>query len=319
MKAFFTMGAIDLAPPPRRVPVAFRLAELLPFRWRYVWTLLVVAVAPFALWIQLPKAFAAVAVLTLAAIYGVQLRGALTRIALLRRGRVAAAVKGTEKRSRTKYYSGTVRLPLAHGWTVTRERWSGPNTKTTVHYALAGYQGTLVVRGREYLDGVILADERDPARARCVTSFAYDLDRDPAGDWVGRLRARLRVGMVCWLAIVIGWLSLAGWAATRFRTDFFDGATPSASVPTAGTLQVNGTRTTKTIPCNDGYLSVSGESNTITVTGHCTSVGVSGNGNRVAVDSTDALSTSGVGNVVTYHWGTPRITNTGTANTVRQG
>jgi Protein of unknown function (DUF3060) len=314
------MGAIDsgLAPPPRRVPVAFRLAELLPFRWRYVWTLVVVAVAPVALWVQLPKAFATVAVLTLAAVYGVQLRGARTRIGLLKRGRVAT-VTNTEKLSRTTYYSGTVRLPVAHGWTVTRERWSGPNTKTTVHYALDGYQGTLVVRGREYLDGVILADERDPARARCVTSFAYDLDRDQKGDWVGWLRPRLRVGMVCWLVIAIGWLSLAGWAATRFRTDFFGGATPSASVPKAGTLQVNGTGATKTIPCNDGYLSVSGESNTITVTGHCTSVSVSGNGNHVAVDSTDAVSTSGVGNVVTYHWGSPHIANTGTANTVRQG
>ena len=51
----------SLAPPPRKVPVAFRLAEVLPFRWWYVWTLLVVAVAPIALWIQLPMAFAVVA------------------------------------------------------------------------------------------------------------------------------------------------------------------------------------------------------------------------------------------------------------------
>jgi len=230
-----------------------------------------------------------------------------------------ATVTGTETVSRTTYYSGNVRLPVAHGWTVTRERFSGPKTKTTVHYALDGREGALVVRGREYIDGVILADERHPARARCVTSFPYDLDRDAAGNWVGRLRPRLRAGMVCWLAIVTGWLSLAGWATTRFSTDFFDGSSPSASVPKAGTLQVSGTRTTKTIPCNDGYLSVSGESNTITVTGHCTSISISGNNNRVAVDSTDAVSTSGVGNTVTYHWGTPRIANTGTANTARQG
>lgn len=166
---------------------------------------------------------------------------------------------------------------------------------------------------------MILAHERDPARARCVTSFAYDLDRDPSGNWVGRLRPGLRVAIVCRLAIVIGWLSLAGLAATGFRTDLTGSASPSASVPKAGTLQVSGTRTTKTIPCNDGYLSVSGESNTITVTGHCTSVSVSGSGNRVAVDSMDAVSASGVGNVVTYHWGSPNIVNTGTANTVRQG
>ena len=78
------MGSVDpgLAPPPRRIPVAFRLAEVLPFRWWYVWTLFMVAIAPIALWIQLPVAFAAAAVLTLAGIYTAQLRGARIRIGL---------------------------------------------------------------------------------------------------------------------------------------------------------------------------------------------------------------------------------------------
>jgi len=311
----------SLTPPPRTVPAAFRLAELLPFRWWYVWTLFIVAVAPIALWIQLPIAFAAVAVLTLAGVYGAQLYGARTRLGLLKWGRVAT-VTGSQIRMRATYYSGTtwynVYLPVARGWTVTRRRWSGPNTKTEVRYTLDGHQGRLVVRGREYVDGVILADDRNPARARCVTSFAYDLDRDETGNWVGRLRPRLVVGMTCWVVIVVGWLVLAGFAATGFRTDFA-GDSPPATVPEAGTLQVSGTGTTKTIPCNDGYLSVSGVTNTITVTGHCTSLNVSGSGNHVTVDSTDAVSTSGIGNVVTYHWGSPKIVNAGTSNTVQQG
>jgi hypothetical protein len=318
------MGAAadtSLTRPPRAVPMAFRLAEVLPFRWWYRWTLFIVAVAPIAVWIQLPMAFAAIAVLTLAGIYGVQLWGARIRIGLLKWGRVAA-VTDTEKPSRATYYSGTtwynVYLPVAHGWTVTRRRWSGPNTKTGVRYTLDGYQGSLVVRGREYVDGVILADERNPARARCVTSFAYDLDRDETRNWLGRLRPRLRTGMACWLIIVIGWLVLAGLAATGFRTDFA-GSSPSATVPKAGTLQVSGTSTTKTTPCNDGYLSVSGVTNTITVTGHCTSVSVSGYRNRVTIDGTDAISASGTGNVVTYHWGSPKIANAGPSNTVLQG
>lgn len=311
----------ELASPPRRVPGTFWLAELLPLRRWYVLTLLVVAVAPIALWIQLPRAFGAVAVLALAGIYAVHLRGARTRIGLLRWGRVAA-VTGTATQSRATrpgratWYN--VRLPVAHGWTVTRQRWSGPNTRTAVHYELDGRRGTLVVRGREYVDGVILADERDPARARCVTSFAYDLDRDEAGNWAGGLRPRLRMSMACWLVIVVGWLALAGLAATTFRTHLA-GDTPSAPVPEAGTLQVSGTGTTKTIPCHGGYLSVSGQTNTVTVTGHCTSISVSGDGNHVAVDSTDAVSASGTGNVVTYHWGSPRIVNAGNSNLVRQG
>lgn len=311
----------ELARPPRRVPLSFWLAELLPFRWWYVCTLLAVGAAPVALWVQLPKAFAAVAVLTLAGIYVVQLREARTRIELLRWGR-AATVNGTETVPHTTYSTVktwyNVYLPVAHGWTVTRCRWSGADTTTKVYYALDGRPGSLVVRGREYVDGVILADERDRARARCVTSFAYDLDRDLTGNWVGRLRPRLRVGMACWLVIVVGWLALAGLAATGFRTAFADDSA-SPTVPQAGTLQVSGTGTTKTIPCHAGYLSVSGKKNTITLTGHCTSVSVSGSDNRVAVDSTDAVSASGTGNVVLYHWGSPKIANIGTANTVRQG
>jgi hypothetical protein len=310
-----------LSPPPRKVPMAFRLAELLPFRWWYVWMLFILGVAPIALWMEQPVAFAAVAVLTLAGIYGAQLCGARTRIGLLKRGRVATVI-GTEMLSRATYYSGTiwynVYLPVAHGWAVTRDRWSGPNTRTGIRYTLDGQQGQLVVRGREYVDGVILADERNPARARCVTSFAYDLDRDETGNWVGRLRPRLRIGMACWLVIVIGWLALAGLAATGFRTNFAGSSQP-ATVPQDGTLQVSGTGTTKTIPCNDGYLSVSGVTNTITATGHCTSLNVSGNGNHVTIDSTDAVSMSGIGNAVTYHWGSPKIVNAGTSNTVQQG
>jgi hypothetical protein len=317
------MKAVDsgLAPPPRRIPAAFRLAEVLPFRWWYVWTLFMVAIAPIALWIQVPVAFSAAAVLTLTGIYAAQWWGARIRIELLRRGRVAT-VTNIETLSRATRYSGTtwynVHLPVAHGWTVTRRRWSGPNTKTKVSYTLDGEEADLVVRGREYVDGVILADERNPARARCVTAFAYDLDRDETGNWVGELRPRLRAGMACWLVIAIGWLVLAGLAAAGLRTNLA-GSSPSANVPTAGTLQVSGTDTTKTVPCNGGYLSVSGVTNTITVTGHCTSVSVSGNGNRITIDSTDAISTSGKGNVVTYHWGSPKIANTGTSNTVQQG
>jgi hypothetical protein len=311
------MEAVDtgLAPAPRRVPTAFRLAELLPFRWWYLWILFIVAIPPVALWIQQPLAFAAVAVITLVSIYAAQLSGARVRLGLLKWGRVADVLE-SENGSGTTWYN--VYLPIAHGWAVTRQRWSGPNTKTRIRYTLDGQQGELVLRGREYVDGVILADVRNPARARCVTAFTYDLDRDETGNWVGRLRPRLRIGMACWSVIVIGWLLLAALAATGFRTDFA-GSSPSANVPQAGTLQVSGTRTTNTVPCNGGYLSVSGVDNTVTVTGHCTSVSVSGDGNHVTVDSTDAVSASGRGNLVTYHWGSPKVANAGTSNTVAQG
>ncbi|SPM38977.1 putative threonine rich protein [Mycobacterium numidiamassiliense] len=310
-----------LAPPPRRIPAAFRLAELLPFRFRYVFTLCFVAITPITLWIQQPRAFAAVAVLTMAGIYATQICGARIRLGLLRWGRVADVID-SEKLTDTTYYRRPTRynvsLPVARGWTVARQRWSGPNTTTHIRYALDGQQGDLVLRGREYVDGVILADVRNPDRARCVTAFAYDLGRDQTGNWVGTLRPRLRIGMACWSLLMIGWLVLAGLAVTASRADFA-GNTPQATVPQAGTLQVSGTGTTKTVPCNGGYLSVSGADNTVSVTGHCTSVSVSGNGNHVTVDNTDAVSASGRGNVITYHWGSPKVANVGTSNTVQQG
>ncbi|OBH38669.1 hypothetical protein A5692_08760 [Mycobacterium sp. E342] len=121
-----------------------------------------------------------------------------------------------------------------------------------------------------------------------------------------------------WPALAAAALALVGLAAAGFHTDLA-GAGPSATVPESGTLQVNGTGTTKTVGCHGGYLSVSGQTNTVTVTGHCTSLSVSGHGNRVAVDSADAVSTSGTGNAVTYHWGAPNVADAGAANTVKQG
>ncbi|MEE3064228.1 MAG: DUF3060 domain-containing protein [Actinomycetota bacterium] len=127
-----------------------------------------------------------------------------------------------------------------------------------------------------------------------------------------------RVPRAFWLAAVAAGLALAGLVIVGLHTDL-TGGSPSTTVPQAGTLQVSGTGTTKTIPCHAGYLSVSGKNNTVTLTGHCTSVSVSGSGNHVSVDSTDAVNASGTGNVVLYHWGSPKIDDVGTTNIVRQG
>jgi hypothetical protein len=207
----------DLAVPPRRVPSSFVLAEVLPFRWWYIWALFMVAIAPIALWFGVPLVFAVVAVAALVAIYVLQFRAATTRLNLLKWG-VVANVIDAGIASQATYYSGTtyynVYLPVANGWTVTRERWSGPSTRTSVQYKVNGHRGEVIVKGREYRDGVILADSRNPSKALCVSSFRYDLDRDASGNWVGRLRMRLTVGMVVWLFVVIGWLMLAGVAAS---------------------------------------------------------------------------------------------------------
>ena len=67
---------------------------------------------------------------------------------------------------------------------------------------------------REYIDGVVLADQRDPATALCVTAFPYDLVVDGSGNWVGALRPGLKLGMAVWLVVVLVWLALASAALT---------------------------------------------------------------------------------------------------------
>ena len=126
------------------------LAELLPFRWWYIFVLFLVAVAPISLWVSVPAAVAPAAVVALVAVYAIQLRNARTRLALLKWGQVAT-VTGSEIVSRASYYSGTtwynVYLPVAHGWTVRRDRWSGPNTKTRISYTVDNYRGEITLNG----------------------------------------------------------------------------------------------------------------------------------------------------------------------------
>ena len=301
-----------LAVPPRRVPVSFLLAELLPFRWWYIFLMFMVAVAPIVLWINTPAAVAPAAVLTLVVIYALQARGAITRRALLKWGRVAT-VTGSETISRGTYYSGTTWynsvLPVAHGWTVARPVYSGPNIKTRIHYLLNGYQGDLTTSGREYIDGVILADQRRPQRARCVTFFPYDLDRDDAGNWLGRIRPRLKIGMAAWLIIVIGWLALAAFATDLATT----------SVDPGATVRISGNGTKKTVNCNGGNLYVGGNDVTVTARGHCAQLTVSGNHTMVVIDSADTVTVSGIRDKVTFHSGSPHVTTSGISNTVAQG
>jgi hypothetical protein len=88
--------------------------------------------------------------------------------------------------------------------------------------------------------------------------------------------------------------------------------------PPGGQLGVAGVGETKTLECNDNVVTISGVSNTVTITGHCTTVSVSGMQNKVTLETSDQISASGFDNVVTYHSGSPEISNAGN-NVVQQG
>ncbi len=92
------------------------------------------------------------------------------------------------------------------------------------------------------------------------------------------------------------------------------------TTPPAGSTQsVSGIDDTKTVICNDNNLIVSGSSNTITVTGQCASVTVAGTDNVVVLDAAESITASGFDNKVTYHSGTPQITNPIGGNVIERG
>ena len=94
-------------------------------------------------------------------------------------------------------------------------------------------------------------------------------------------------------------------------------AEPTAAPP-GQQLTVAGMGENKTLECNDNRVSISGVSNTVTITGHCTFVTVSGMQNKVTLETSDQITASGFDNVVTYHSGSPDISNAGN-NVVQQG
>jgi hypothetical protein len=95
---------------------------------------------------------------------------------------------------------------------------------------------------------------------------------------------------------------------------------PSVEPPVSGgQVSVSGIGETKAIECNETDVSISGVSNNITITGHCASLQVSGVSNVITLESSGAISASGIKNRVTYHSGEPDINNSGSDNVVVQG
>jgi hypothetical protein len=198
----------NLAPAPRRVPWRFR-AAVLPWSWWTVWTMFMISITPIALYIVLPISGAIAAAAGFVGIVAVRLVRNRTRLALLKWGAVATVVD-TDVKGVGTYYSGTtyqnMRLAQAHGWQVDRRRYSGPGTTTEITYELNGQRNNLTLHGREYDNGVILADTRHPERALCVSSFPYDLERDSSGNWVGGLTRRVAIGSALMTVLLLGWV-----------------------------------------------------------------------------------------------------------------
>lgn len=122
-------------------------------------------------------------------------------------------------------------------------------------------------------------------------------------------RHRIAVGVLGVLAVAT--LTFVLWMG-------LNGDSTPTQLPPGGTLTVDGNGQTKAIACNDGQLTVTGREMTVTVTGHCARLSIDGVINHIDVDSADAIDVDGLQNVVTYHSGSPVITQANNQNTIRQ-
>lgn len=106
---------------------------------------------------------------------------------------------------------------------------------------------------------------------------------------------------------------------TRTRTPRSTTTSTSPTPPPGSQVTISGMGENRTFACNDNVVNVTGVSNTVVITGHCASLAVSGVQNDITVDAVDGIEVSGLGNKVTYHSGSPKVSNTGSANVVQRG
>jgi hypothetical protein len=122
------------------------------------------------------------------------------------------------------------------------------------------------------------------------------------------------------MMVLAGALAIAAAVVVGFvASQVFSGSSRPIQLPPGGSLSVDGNAQTKNIACNDGHVKVDGREMTVTISGHCASITVDGVINKVSVDSADTVDIDGIHNVVTYHSGSPKVTNRNGLNTVAQG
>lgn len=90
--------------------------------------------------------------------------------------------------------------------------------------------------------------------------------------------------------------------------------------PPAGTnVSISGIGEDEAFACDDHLVSISGVENTVVITGRCASVSVSGIDNVVTIDAAAQIAVSGFDNRIVYREGEPKVTTSGTGNTVERG
>ena len=112
-----------------------------------------------------------------------------------------------------------------------------------------------------------------------------------------------------------------GSSSTAAGTTGPSGSPTTAQVEVGNTINYSAVGTTREIDCGNGKsLTVGGANNTLTVKGTCAKANIGGTDNKVTFEKVDQeLDVVGMHATVTYKDGSPKITNTGTSNTVTKG
>lgn len=87
-------------------------------------------------------------------------------------------------------------------------------------------------------------------------------------------------------------------------------------VAKGGNIAISDSNANKTIDCDGGMVSISGDTNTFKITGSCSSVAISGDENKVTVENVSLLMISGDENEIHYSGKKPLVTDTGDDNTI---
>lgn len=186
-----------IEPGPRTVPLALRLAAVClgPVE---LFVLLMLAVAPMALWILVPGA------LLLGAVVGTLVVGLRCsrlyrrRVPLLTWGEVATVTSVQESVGSSSYTN--VPMRRARGWDARWQSYTGSGRSTEIGYTVAGRVGSITVGGAPYDGGVVLADPRSPSRALCVSELWTSVKPGPDG----RLPTGLQVGAAIGVVVTVG-------------------------------------------------------------------------------------------------------------------
>jgi hypothetical protein len=189
-------GLVLLAEPPRSVPLAYRVAALGLSPWE-AFAVVLFVLAPMALWILQPHLRAAAFLVAALLVVATRVRRYARRVGVLRWGRVATVTRTDSQIASVTNHN--VPMRQARGWDVTTQLYTGSSITTHISYLVDGQTGSIRIRGMPYLDGVVLADSRQPSRAMVVSQFPHSVRPGLDGQLVGRLAP----GRWAWLLVTL--------------------------------------------------------------------------------------------------------------------